>query len=254
MNIKDDLSKRLLGQTFEVPENEQLELDYYKQLLEGYAVVESCIAVLSDLKADKSYVYYGALADALDLPSQVRLSEVDSIWEDKIFDCIHPNDLVNKHLMELQFFTMSNELDIAKRQTLCGINLLRMRNSVGIYFTVKHRIFYVSAPPTGSLRFAICLYNLSDMDRRSNGNNHFIFNTITGDRIALNKEKLSAMLSTREREILSCIKYGKTSKEIAEGLSISINTVNRHRQNILEKLNVKNSAAACTIGEQLGIL
>ena len=35
------------------------------------------------------------------------------------------------------------------------------------------------------------------------------------------------------------------SKDIAQTLSISINTVNRHRQNILEKLQVNNSIEAC---------
>lgn len=50
-------------------------------------------------------------------------------------------------------------------------------------------------------------------------------------------------LTKREREILELIAAGKTSEEIAETLSISVFTVNTHRQNIIKKFNVKNTAA-----------
>lgn len=50
-------------------------------------------------------------------------------------------------------------------------------------------------------------------------------------------------LSQREIEIISFIKKGFSSKEIAENLDISVKTVEVHRYNILKKLNLKNSAA-----------
>ena len=49
-----------------------------------------------------------------------------------------------------------------------------------------------------------------------------------------------ALLTPREREIFVLAKEGMFSKEISEKLNISIHTVNRHRQNILEKLQVDN--------------
>ena len=48
------------------------------------------------------------------------------------------------------------------------------------------------------------------------------------------------LLTPREREVLALAKEGMLSKEISEKLNISIHTVNRHRQNILEKLKVDN--------------
>ncbi len=50
-------------------------------------------------------------------------------------------------------------------------------------------------------------------------------------------------LSQREIEIISYIKKGNSSKEIADALSISVKTVEVHRYNILKKLNLKNAAA-----------
>jgi two-component system invasion response regulator UvrY len=50
-------------------------------------------------------------------------------------------------------------------------------------------------------------------------------------------------LSQREIEIISQIKKGESSKEIANNLSLSIKTVEVHRYNILKKLKLKNTAA-----------
>ena len=52
------------------------------------------------------------------------------------------------------------------------------------------------------------------------------------------------LLTPREKEILALAKEGMFSKEISEKLNISIHTVNRHRQNILEKLQVDNMIEA----------
>ena len=53
-----------------------------------------------------------------------------------------------------------------------------------------------------------------------------------------------ALLTPREREVLALAKEGMFSKEISEKLNISVHTVNRHRQNILEKLQVDNMIEA----------
>lgn len=52
-------------------------------------------------------------------------------------------------------------------------------------------------------------------------------------------EKFSS-LSTKEREICLMIKNGMTSKEIAEMLAISIDTVSTHRKRIRKKLGLDN--------------
>jgi len=45
-------------------------------------------------------------------------------------------------------------------------------------------------------------------------------------------------LTVREREILTHIAEGKTNREIADALVISPKTVDRHRENIMQKLNM----------------
>jgi DNA-binding CsgD family transcriptional regulator len=48
-------------------------------------------------------------------------------------------------------------------------------------------------------------------------------------------------LTPTERRVLSLIAAYKTSKEIAEELSISFSTVNTHRSNICQKLDLQGS-------------
>lgn len=52
-----------------------------------------------------------------------------------------------------------------------------------------------------------------------------------------------AMLTSREREILQLIAEGLTTKEIADHVFLSIKTVETHRRNIMEKLNMRSTAA-----------
>jgi DNA-binding NarL/FixJ family response regulator len=49
-------------------------------------------------------------------------------------------------------------------------------------------------------------------------------------------------LTSREREVLKLIAEGKSNKETADLLHISVRTVERHRANIMEKLNLKKTA------------
>ncbi len=52
----------------------------------------------------------------------------------------------------------------------------------------------------------------------------------------------SEILSVREREILQMLAEGRSNKEVADGLHISIKTVETHRAHIMKKLGLKNIA------------
>lgn len=61
-------------------------------------------------------------------------------------------------------------------------------------------------------------------------------------------------LTKREKEVLKMVNEGLMSKEISDKLFISIHTVNRHRQNILEKMHVDNLSEAISYAQKLGLL
>lgn len=49
------------------------------------------------------------------------------------------------------------------------------------------------------------------------------------------------LLSTREREVLYLIAEGRTNKEVASRLGLSVYTIEAHRSRVMEKLNLQSS-------------
>lgn len=77
--------------------------------------------------------------------------------------------------------------------------------------------------------------------------NVFLYSTLArflikdmADRSATTPDTVDDVLTAREREVLTYIAEGLTNREIAETLIISIKTVERHRENIMAKLNMHN--------------
>ena len=247
MNVNDELEKQLLEQPFA---DERTEEDDYRLMMMWYARTENAIAVLSDMKTNTSYICYGGLAERLGVGMKGTTLNITSIWEEDIFSCIHPEDLKEKHLEELRFYHFVMSLPMEKRPNYYLYSHLRMKSAVGTYLNVLHRMYYLSYDKNGCARFALCLYNLSPTDEAV----HLIVDSLTGDKLAPESCPCDHILSKRELEILSLIQNGAMSKEIASELFISINTVNRHRQNILMKLQATNSMEACRIAKRLGLI
>ncbi len=65
---------------------------------------------------------------------------------------------------------------------------------------------------------------------------------------------ITMKLSNRELEVLDKISLGLTTKEIASTLFVSYHTVVSHRQNLMEKLNVRNTAGLVRRAFETGYL
>lgn len=61
-------------------------------------------------------------------------------------------------------------------------------------------------------------------------------------------------LTPREREVLTLIAEGKTNREIAEALVISVKTVDRHRENIMNKLNLHSRVELVKYAIEKGLI
>lgn len=68
------------------------------------------------------------------------------------------------------------------------------------------------------------------------------------------KNEYEAQLTARELEIIRYIAEGLTNHEIAGKLFLSFRTVDTHRNNILSKLNLKNTAALIKYAAEKGLL
>jgi DNA-binding NarL/FixJ family response regulator len=65
-------------------------------------------------------------------------------------------------------------------------------------------------------------------------------------RVEVSDRELPDRLTAREAEILRHVADGKTNKEIAAELFLSVHTVERHIQNAYRKINARNRADAST--------
>lgn len=61
-------------------------------------------------------------------------------------------------------------------------------------------------------------------------------------------------LSRREREVLKLIAEGNKNKEIAEYLYLSLKTVEKHRSNLMKKLDLHNAAALTAFAIEKGLV
>lgn len=59
---------------------------------------------------------------------------------------------------------------------------------------------------------------------------------------SLNKNPAFVTLTDREREALQLLAEGKSTKEIADAMGVSVKTIETHRRNIMEKLNLHSVA------------
>lgn len=69
-----------------------------------------------------------------------------------------------------------------------------------------------------------------------------------------NCQKKMALLSVREKEVLTHIVNGCTDKEVGESLNISSFTAQKHRKNILKKLDEKNTASLSFIAGKASLM
>jgi DNA-binding NarL/FixJ family response regulator len=67
-------------------------------------------------------------------------------------------------------------------------------------------------------------------------------------------KKKNIRLSSREAEVLQLIAEGKANKEIASELTISIKTVEKHRQHLMEKLHIHDTAGLTRYAISTGII
>ena len=62
------------------------------------------------------------------------------------------------------------------------------------------------------------------------------------------------LISDRERQVLQLMAEGKTTKEIASLLGISVKTAESHRSNLMDKLNIHDTAGLVRYAIRIGLI
>ncbi len=221
------------------------------QLLD-YAVyisrIENVTAVVSDLRRGTSRIFPGKFGIVLGV---ANYSKEDSIWEKTLLNLMSEEEREEKYLAELRFFNFLRHVPRHVRPDYYLVSKLRMKTAIDNLIDVIHRMYYIYADDSETVTHALCLYGCSAFNFAGKS---IVVNSLTGVSEELTSSADVSILSRRERQVLTLIDSGKRSYEIAEILSISKNTVSRHRQEILAKLQVKNSMEACRIAKAMKII
>ncbi|MDO4319548.1 MAG: helix-turn-helix transcriptional regulator [Bacteroidales bacterium] len=214
--------------------------DYARAMAE----VENVVAVVSDLLHGNSRIFAGRFADTIGLG---EYQEENSIWERAVLSLMDDEERELKFMAEIRFLNYLRRQPRNRRGSYCLMTGLRFKSGID----VLHRMYYIYDKATDSVRYAICLYGpmLTDVRGRS-----LAVNTVTGVSEQLTGDADDMILSRRERQIITMINDGMTSEAIARTLCISKHTVSRHRQQILSKLQCRNSIEACRAAKALNIL
>ncbi len=246
-----DVLRKELNAFYERQRLEEDVLDYSvltecKHKIETTVEVERDCRVITDAAADSCYIFGGDLAFLIGLSdSRSYIREINSSDEDEIYIRIHPEDLVEKRMLEYDFFTFVDSLTSDRKLSYKATCRLRIMDRKGEYVYINNTTRILHLSPSGKIWLILCCYELSPLQDSTHGIEASFVNLSSGEirHLPMSERRLQ-ILTQREKEVLTLIKAGKLSKEIAELLGISLHTVNRHRQNILEKLSVGNSVEA----------
>lgn len=210
--------------------------------------IENVTAVVSDLRRGTSRIFPGKFGIILGV---VNYSEEDSIWEKAILNLMTEEEQEEKYLAELRFFNFLRHVPRHARPDYYLVSKLRMKTATGDLIDVIHRMYYIYADDSETVTHSLCLYGRSTFNFAGKS---IVVNSLTGISEELTSSADASILSRREKQVLALIDSGKRSHEIADILSISKNTVSRHRQAILAKLQVKNSMEACRVAKAMKII
>lgn len=182
-----------------------------------------------------------------------NLQEVEKEgWE--IFDKdYHPEDLY--HLMEAGIYFIKMGLALPA-ETIKDYKLIydyRRKNKQGQYIRVIEQQNVLELDKNNNIWLALSILDISPDKDISIPFRCRLINSKTAELFHFPPEEELPKLSSREIEILGLIAKGLISKQIADKLYISVNTVNTHRQRIIEKLNVSNTAEAIQYASRLGL-
>lgn len=91
---------------------------------------------------------------------------------------------------------------------------------------------------------------LIDAIKAVNKGEQFIYDELKKQLLSMLSQNQDNIITRREKEILHFIVEGFTNQQIADQLYLSLRTVENHRNRLLQKLGVKNTAALVKLAVQ----
>lgn len=168
---------------------------------------------------------------------------------------IHPDDKMKLCLNGITTMKLFDNFSSDEKLNHKLINEYRILNAQNKYIRLIEQHQILELDKKGQIWLLMSIVDISPDQEEYDGIKSQFLNFRTGQMIPLETaQKPQIELTNREKEILKLVKGGYLSKEISNKLSISVHTVNTHRQRFLEKLGANNSFEAIMFASKLGFL
>lgn len=245
--------KQLLDDQVISPENIDYSiLNYHIRLLEHIALIENSSLTIYDIFQKKYVFVRNRFRELIDYDDKIAADEGYSFF----FRLMHPDDIsfvLDTCIKSIEF--MENA-PVEQRKDFKTVFEFRLRNKQGKFIRFIQQIVNLELDLKGNMWLILILMDVNPNQQESKSLLRSTVNMKTGQvyQFTEENEEKQSRLSKREIEILGLIAEGLASKEIAEQLYISVNTVNNHRQRIIEKMDVNNTSEALTYAMRIGII
>jgi DNA-binding CsgD family transcriptional regulator len=254
MSQTNDINQQI-GQLFKKEELDYSVLKQHIVFLESLSVLQSSVVSIFDLSEMKHVYLSSNYSDLLGWDSE-QIAAPDN---DYINQRMHPDDLAHLNQVSWQFFELILKVDPVWRNQMKYIKLVmdyRTTGKDGHYVRVIEQHKLLELDSYGNAWLSMSIMDLSPDQDLTSLCRYRLINTLTGELYQFPSSDLvtAHKLSFREQEILQLLAKGLISKQIADKLFISVNTVNTHRQRIIEKLSVSNTAEAVQYAGRLGLI
>jgi DNA-binding CsgD family transcriptional regulator len=254
MKEKDDIQVQI-NQLFRKEELDYSILKQHIGFLESLSAIQNSVVSIFDL-SEMEHVYLSPnFSDLLGWDPEKILSPDNEYINQRM----HPDDLAHLNQVSGQFFALILKVDPLWREQMKYIKLImdyRTRGKDGNYVRVIEQHKLLELDRYGNAWLSMSVLDLSPDQDLNSLCRYRLINTLTGELYHFPAPDLitEQKLSFREKEILQLLAKGLISKQIADKLFISVNTVNTHRQRIIEKLEVSNTAEAVQYAGRLGLI
>jgi len=250
-SIEEILFKFLMKYQFDEKDLDYSLVNKHISMLQAISDIGNSGTILFDVNKKEVLFFSANFGKLLGYTPSDYAEEGHLFFDQKI----HPEDKLKLALNSVSIFKIFDSFSRDEKLNYKSIYEYRMLNVQNKYIRLIDQYQILEFDKKGQIWLMFGVVDFSPNQEENEQVKSQLLNFRTGDFIPLEiPEKAQLELTRRETEILKLVRDGYLSKEISDKLSISVHTVNTHRQRFLEKLGANNSFEAIMFASKFGLL
>ncbi len=169
---------------------------------------------------------------------------------------IHPDDVEILYDSEIKMYNFLKSIQSGEKKDYKLVYDYRVQSKSGLYIRFLHQLMLYELDKFYNSWIMLIISDVISTYPDKEKPRRFLINTKNKKICLFNEESniKTFLITNREKEIIELISQGFDSKTISDKLCISLNTVNNHRQHVLQKTSSKNITQAITYLKCIGLL